>query len=82
MKEIGKVTHYYGKIGVAIIELSGALKAGDKIKIQGKHGEFEQVVDSIQVEHETVQQAKAKDVVGLKVAQKVDEGSVVSLMEE
>jgi putative protease len=82
MKETGKVTHYYGKIGVAIIELSGALKVGEKIKIQGKHGEFEQPVDSIQIEHETVQQAKAKDVVGVKVAQKVDEGSVVSLVEE
>ncbi len=82
MKEIGKVTHYYGKIGVAIIELSGALKVGDKIKIQDKHAEFEQVVDSMQLEHAAVSVAKAKEVIGVKVAQKVDVGAVVSKLEE
>ncbi len=82
MKEIGKVTHYYGKIGVAIIELSAALKVGDKIKVQDKHGEFEQAVDSIQVEHEAVGEAKVGDVVGVKVAQKVDPGAAVYLVEE
>jgi len=82
MKEIGKVTHYYGKIGVAIIELSAALKVGDKIKFQDKHAEFEQTVDSMQVEHAAVQEAKAGDVVGVQVAQKLDEGAVVSKVEE
>ena len=77
MQEIGKVTHYYGKIGVAIIELSDALKVGDRIKIQGKHTDFETSVDSMEVEHAAVTAAKRGDVVGLKVAEKAGEGSVV-----
>jgi len=48
-KLIGKVTHYYGKIGVGIVELSGNLKVGDKIHLKGHSTDFEQEVDSIQV---------------------------------
>ena len=69
--EIGKITHYYGHIGVGIIELSDALKVGDNIHIKGHTTDFTQSVDSMQVEHAGVSEAKAKDVVGIKVAQKV-----------
>jgi len=82
MQEIGKVTHYYGKIGVAIVELSDALKVGDKIKIVGSKTEFEQPVDSMEVEHAPVEAAKKGDVVGLKVAEKVSEGATVFKLEE
>lgn len=82
MQEIGKVTHYYGKIGVAIIELSDALKVGDRIKIQGKHTDFETSVDSMEVEHAAVTAAKRGNVVGLKVSEKAGEGSVVYKLEE
>lgn len=77
MKEIGKVTHYYGKIGVAIIGLSGGLKMGDRIKIQGAHGEFEETVDSMEVDHKSVAEAKKGDVIGLKVNEKASEGAKV-----
>lgn len=82
MKEIGKVTHYYGKIGVAIVELSAGLKVGDKIKIEGNRTEFEQTVDSMEVEHKAVEVAKKGDVVGMKVREKVNEGATVYLPEE
>lgn len=82
MKQLGKITHYYGKIGVAIIKLSGVLKVGDKIKIQNKSGEFEQAVDSIQVEHAGVSSAKKGQEVGVKVSQKATEGSAVYKAEE
>ena len=77
MKEVGKVTHYYGKVGVAIVELSDGLKVGDKIKIEGNKVEFDQTVESMEVDRKPVDSAKAGDVVGLKVDQKVSEGAVV-----
>lgn len=77
MEEIGKVTHYYGKIGVAIIELSGGLKVGDRIKIQSKSAEFEQGVDSMEVDHKSVSEAAKGDVIGLKVPQKTSEAAKV-----
>ena len=71
---IGKITHYFGKIGVAVIELSNTLKAGDTIRIVGGATDFSQPVDSMEVEHEKVEVGKPGDSVGLKVSQKVREG--------
>lgn len=76
--KIGKVTHYYDKIGVAIVELDAALAVGDKIKFsRGGEDVFEQPVESIQVEHEQKDSAKKGDVVGLKVNSEVKEGAEV-----
>ena len=74
---IGEVTHFYSKIGVGIVKLTDALKVGDKVKIQGHSTDIEQDVDSIQVDHKDVQDAKKGDVVGLKVTDKVREGDKV-----
>jgi len=73
-KLIGKITHYFSKIGVAVIELSDSLKVGDTIQIVGGQTDFNQTVDSMEVEHQKVQEAKVKESVGLKVGQKVKEG--------
>ena len=73
-KLIGKVTHYFGKIGVAVVDLSGALKVGDNIRIAGGEIDFTQSVKSMQVEHESVKTAKSGDSVGLKVKEKVRDG--------
>jgi len=81
MKKVGTVTHYYGKIGVAIVKLSDTLKVGDRIKFENGT-EFEQVVESMQVEHEQVEEAKKGEMIGLKVSQKVKEGATVYLVEE
>lgn len=70
-KEIGKVTHYYGHISVSIIELSDTLKLGDTIHIKGHSEDFTQQIDSMQIEHANVPEAKAGDVIGVKVIQKV-----------
>jgi len=82
MKKIGTVTHYYGNIGVAIVELSGKLSVGDKVKFQSGKNEFEQTVESMQIEHKDVSSAKKGDMVGVKVGEKVDEGTEVYLVEE
>ena len=70
-KEIGKITHYFGKISVGIIELTDSLKVGDSIHIKGVHTDFTQKVDSIQIEHQNVEEAKAGDFVGIKVRERV-----------
>ena len=76
-EEIGKIKHYFSKIGVAVIELSKALKEGDKIRIKGTTSDFEQSVNSMQVEHEKVEEAKAGDSVGLKVKDHTRENDIV-----
>lgn len=74
---VGKVTHYFGKIEVGIIELSKGIKVGDKIHIKGNTTDFEQEVNSMQIEHQNIEKAKKGDVIGLKVKEKVREGDEV-----
>jgi translation elongation factor EF-Tu-like GTPase len=73
-KLIGKITHYFGKIGVAVIKLKDTLKVGDTIRIVGGEIDFNQTVESMEIEHQKINEAKAGQSVGLKVAQKVREG--------
>lgn len=73
-KLIGKVSHYFSNIGVAVIELSDELKRGDTIRIVGGETDFTQDVESIEIEHQKVETAKVGDSVGLRVSQKVREG--------
>ena len=73
-KLIGRVTHYFSKIGVAVIELSDTLKVGETIRIVGGITDFTQKVESMEIEHQKVEEAKAGDSIGLKVDQKVREG--------
>jgi len=74
-KLIGKVVHYFDKIGVAVIKLSDTLKKGDAIRIVGGEStDFEQEVESMEVDHQKIEKAKKGDDVGLKVKEKVREG--------
>jgi len=57
-KEIGKVSSYFTHVSVAAIELTGKLKVGDKIHIKGHTTDFEQKVDSMQIERKEVKEAK------------------------
>lgn len=78
MFKVGKVTHYYDKIGVAIVELAGQLSVGDKIKfVRGGEDVLEQEVESIQIEHEKKESAGKGEVVGLKIEKEVKEGAEV-----
>jgi len=71
---IGKISHYFGNVGVAVIELSDVLKVGDDIRIVGGETDFTQNVESMERDHEKIQEAKTGDSIGLKIAQKVREG--------
>ena len=74
-KLIGKVSHYFSNIGVAVIELSAPLSAGDTIRIAGGEAtDFTQTIDSMEIEHEKIKKAKKGDSVGTKVKEKVREG--------
>ena len=72
-KQIGVITHYFNHLEVGIIELSAVLKVGDTIHVKGAHDDFTQTIDSMQIEHENVNQAKKGDLVGVKVSSKVHE---------
>lgn len=80
--KIGTATHYYDKIGVAIVELEDKLSIGDKVKFV-RQGEdlFEQTVESMEYEHKRVDSAKKGESIGLKVDQEVKEGTEVYRVE-
>lgn len=82
MKSIGKVSHYYGKAGVAIVELQEELKVGDRIRIERAGHSFDQQVASMQKEYQPVERADKGDSVGVKVDEKTHEGAQVYLLEE
>lgn len=66
-KKVGKITHYYTHLGVAVVELTGTLKVGDKIKVKGATSDFTQTVDSMQIEKDKIEEAKKGQSIGLKV---------------
>jgi len=78
---VGKITHYFDKIGVAVVEVLSPLKVGDQIKISGHDNEFTQEVTSMQVEHQQVEEAQKGQAVGMKVDQPVKEGDEVYKVE-
>lgn len=81
-KLIGKITHYFSKISVAGIELSGTLKVGDKISIEGATTNFEENIVSMQIDNMPVTEAKAGDMIGIKVKDKTRVGDNVFIVEE
>jgi peptide subunit release factor RF-3 len=81
-KLIGKVSHYFSKISVAGIQLSETLKVGDRISIEGATTKFEEVIDSMQIDNAVVTQAKAGDIIGIKVKDKTRVGDEVFLVQE
>jgi hypothetical protein len=76
-KLIGKIVHFYPKISVAVLDLDDMLRVGDRISIEKESGSFEQVVDSMQIEHVNIPEAKKGQSIGLKVIDKTREGAKV-----
>ena len=75
--EVGRVTHFFTRISVAVVELSATLAVGDTILIKGPTTDFEQVVESMQIEHENIERAEAGQSIGLKTEQRVREEDIV-----
>jgi len=74
---VGKVIHYYDKIGVAVIKLRKGLMAGDKVKFEKGDKSFEQVIESMQLEHEQVTSGKKGEEIAVKVDQVAKNGTSV-----
>ena len=76
-KEIGKVVHWYGKIGVAVVKLSAGLKIGDRVKVRHGETEFEDAVSSMQLDHQPVTEGKKGQEVAVQLSQEAKDGSIV-----
>jgi len=80
-KEIGQVTHFYDKIGVMVVKLTDKVSVGDKIKVKRGDEEFEETIESMQVEHENIDKAKKGDEIAIKVGSPTKEGAIVYKVE-
>lgn len=76
LEEVGRVSHYFTRISVAVIELKAPLKVGDQIAIKGMTTDFEQEVESMQINRVDVNDAKAGDSIGLKVKDRARAGDI------
>jgi putative protease len=76
-KEIGKITHYFPKVGVAVVTLSADLNKGDVVTIGGKSEPFDQTITSMQIEKQEIPMAKKGQIIGLKVDKPVIEGDII-----
>ncbi len=74
---IGQVTHYYNRIGVAVLRLTADLKIGDTVLILGHTTELEQLVTSMEIEHQKVEAVQSGQEVALRVEEPVRKGDVV-----
>ena len=76
-EKVGRIAHFYSKPSVAVVELSSALKKGDKITIRGSNTNIEQTVDSMEIEHTQIPSAQAGQSIGMKVNGRVRENDIV-----
>lgn len=81
--EAGKVTGFFAHPSAAIVEVTcDSLKVGDTILIKGHTTDFEQRIESMQIEHEPIQEAKRGQIVGIKVKDRVRHNDVVYIVKE
>jgi putative protease len=76
-EKVGRITHFYSKASVAVVELTAPVNRGDKIVIRGSTTNIEQLVDSMEIEHKQIVNAQAGQSVGMKVSGHVRESDIV-----
>ena len=77
-EQIGRVTHYFGKVSVAGIEVTAnELKVGDTIHITGHTTDFTCTIESMQIQNNDVERATKGDDVGIKVPERVRPHDIV-----
>lgn len=74
---VGQVTHFFSKIGVAVVELTAPLAVGERILVKGPITDFEQLVESMQIEHQNIPKAEAGQSIGLKMAEQARERDTI-----
>ena len=76
-KKVGTVTHWYDKLGVAVVKLTSAISKGAAIKVRKGDDEFEDTISSLQIDHADVPSAKKGDDAAMKLSQRAKEGAEV-----
>lgn len=76
-EKIGEVEHYFTDIGVGVISLEGNLKLGDKVHFKGATTDFKQKIESMELDHEKIEEGKKGQEIGVKVKKRVREGDKV-----
>ena len=76
-RQIGTVTHYFGKPRVGIVALTGRVTIGDRLRFLGHGADFQQKVKSLEIDHAAVENASARTEVGIRLSQRVREGTKV-----
>lgn len=77
---VGKVVHWYDRKGVAVLELDGHVTQGDHVVVRKGDSEFEDRVESIQIDHKDVSEADPGDSAAVKLSHKAREGSDIYLV--
>ncbi|MDD5692914.1 MAG: translation elongation factor-like protein [Patescibacteria group bacterium] len=80
-KKVGEISHYFDHISVGIIKAASPIKVGDKVHFKGHTTDFEQEIKEMQLDHESIPEAKKGQEVGVKVKDHVREGDEVFLAE-
>tara|TARA_Y100000310_G_C20553206_1_gene749180 strand:+ start:932 stop:1189 length:258 start_codon:yes stop_codon:yes gene_type:complete len=80
--EVGEITHFFDKVSVAVIQLTKNLKVGDRIHIKGATTDFEQNIDSMQIDRKPIEEAKPGDDIGMKTEERVRAKDKVYLIKE
>ena len=73
-KVVGKIANYFSNIGVAVVDIEGKLKVGDEVIIGEGESAFTQTIESMQIEHQNVDEAKKGQSIGMKVSQEAKKG--------
>jgi putative protease len=71
---VGRITHYFSHIAVAAATLTGELKVGDRVRVKGHTTDFTEAIESLEIEHQTVDRAGPGDKVAFKVSEKARPG--------
>ena len=82
-QEIGHVSHYFGKILVAAVEITGgSVSVGDSLHFVGNTTDCKCTVESMQVEHETITDAKKGHSIAIKISERVRQGDRIFKVED
>ncbi|MBW1680144.1 MAG: hypothetical protein JRJ83_01675 [Deltaproteobacteria bacterium] len=77
-EEVGKIVKFFAKPSVAALEVTkGSIKTGDTLHYKGHTTDFTETVGSMEMDNQAIEEAKAGDLVGIKVGERVRENDIV-----
>jgi hypothetical protein len=76
-ERVGSVVHFFDRILVAVLRLDKGIRLGDHLHFLGGHTDFDQRIDSMQVDHQPVEKADSGSEVAVKLSQPARRGDAV-----